>query len=115
MKDKVEMIKLLLGDCPPSTNIKVIQYWLNSTEQLIKNYRNIETLPPELDNVLIELTCLRIGNNSKGVGSGNAVATSMSDNGQSVSFGFKANGISTEDQELLSSYKKQLIKFRRLI
>ena len=115
MDNKVETISMLLNGCPPSTNIKLIEYWLNSTEQLIKNYCNIETLPPELDNVLIELTCLRIGNNSKGIGSGSAVATSMSDNGQSVSFGFKPNGISAEDQDLLSSYKQQLIKFRRLI
>lgn len=115
MDNKIEMLKLLLGDCPPSTNIKVMQYWLSSTEQLIKNYCNIDEIPKELDNVLIELTCLRINNNSKGIGTGSAVATSMSDNGQSVSFGFKPNGISAEDQDLLSSYKQQLIKFRRLI
>lgn len=105
-------IKALLGEASPDD--KVIEYWVASTKQFILNYCNLDKLPNELNPILIEMTCLRIRYNQNGIGTGVKNVSSVTDGSQSVGYTLAGQRSFTSDDDLLSQYKTQLNRFRRL-
>ena len=105
-------VKLLLSDA--SIGDDVIDYWVNSTKQYILNYCNLVELPSQLENTLVEITCLRIRYNQGGMGSGVKGIASVSDGSQSVSYSSIGQKSFSSDDDLIKSFNTQLNRFRRL-
>lgn len=108
----VQTVRMLLGSASPSN--EVVKFWVESTKSMILNYCNLETLPDELNTLVVEITTLRIQSNSQGVGKGTRVVASVTDGSQSVSYSNVGQKSITSDEDILNNYKAQLNRFRRL-
>ena len=99
--ERLEKLKMLLG-IEGTDEDELLTFILESTEQKILNYCNINELPAELENVLIEMAA-RFYNSPDGV------ADSMKVGDTSVSY-----STTKDEQNIIHDYKAQLCRFRRL-
>ena len=99
--ERLEKLKMLLG-IEGTDEDELLTFILESTEQKILNYCNINELPAELENVLIEMAA-RFYNSPDGV------AASMKVGDTSVSY-----STTKDEQNIIHDYKAQLCRFRRL-
>ena len=99
--ERLEKLKMLLG-IEGTDEDELLTFVLESTEQKILNYCNINELPAELENVLIEMAA-RFYNSPDGV------ADSMKVGDTSVSY-----STTKDEQNIIHDYKAQLCRFRRL-
>lgn len=115
----IEIIRTLTGN--DSISDEFISFYLESTEQFIKSYCNIDSIPPALKPTYLEITAMRVKANSNGassaLGEGVKSVASVSDGNQSVSYASGASGskqfISEED--FVSAYGYILDRYRRLV
>lgn len=99
--ERLEKLKLILG-IEGTEQDALLEYLLESTEQKILNYCNLDELPTELENVLVEMAA-RFYNSPDGV------AASMKVGDTSVNY-----STVKDEQNIIHDYKAQLHRFRRL-
>jgi len=97
--ERLEKLKLIL-EIEGNDEDDLLNYLLESTEQMILNYCNIPELPAELEDVLIAMTADR--HNSP-----DGVMASMKVGDTSVNY-------SQHENNIINDYKSQLHRFRRL-
>lgn len=115
----IETVRTLTGN--DSISDEFISFYLNSTEQFIKSYCNIDTIPDALKPTYLEIASLRVKANASGsssaLGEGLKQVASVSDGNQSVSYSSGSAGskqfISEED--FISAYGYMLDRFRKLV
>lgn len=115
----IETVRTLTGN--DSISDEFISFYLNSTEQFIKSYCNISSIPEALRPTYLEIASLRVKANSSGgssaLGEGLKQVASVSDGNQSVSYSSGSAGskqfISEED--FISAYGYMLDRFRKLV
>lgn len=100
-EERLEKLKLILGIQGNEEDI-LLSFLLESTEQKILNYCNLEELPAELEHVLIEMA-------ARFYSSPDGVADSMKVGDTSVNY-----STTKDDQNIIHDYKSQLHRFRRL-
>ena len=113
----IELVRVLTGNSTISDEF--ISFYLDSTEEFIKAYCNIEVIPEALKPTFLEITSLRVRANSSGsssaLGEGIKSVASVSDGNQSVSY---ASGASSgkqfiSEEDMVSSYGYILDRFRK--
>lgn len=115
----IETVRALTGNT--SISDEFISFYLYSTEQFIKSYCNIDSIPEALKPTYLEITSLRVKANASGsssaLGEGIKQVASLSDGNQSVSYASGASGskqfISEED--FVSAYGYMLDRYRKLV
>lgn len=115
----IELVRVLTGNSTISDEF--ISFYLDSTEEFIKAYCNIEVIPEALKPTFLEITSLRVRANSSGsssaLGEGIKSVASVSDGNQSVSY---ASGASSgkqfiSEEDMVSSYGYILDRFRKMV
>lgn len=96
--ERIEKLKLILG-IEGTEQDALLSYLLQSTERKILNYCNIEELPAELEDVLIEIT-------ADGYRSQQGVAN--------ISIGDTSVSFKIDTESFNKNHKAQLNRFRRL-
>lgn len=115
----IETIRVLTGNNAISDDF--VSFYLNSTEQFIKSYCNIEVIPEALKPTYLEITALRVKANSSGaksaLGEGLKSVASVSDGNQSVSYSAGATGSKSfiSEEDLVSAYGYMLDRYRKLV
>ena len=99
--ERIEKLKMLLG-IEGTDDDERLTFILESTEQKILNYCNLDELPTELENVLVEMAA-RFYNSPDGI------ATSIKVGDTSVNY-----STVKDEQNIIHDYKAQLHRFRRL-
>lgn len=99
--ERIEKLKMLLG-IEGNEEDELLNFLLESTEQKILNYCNLDELPTELENVLVEMAA-RFYNSPDGI------ATSIKVGDTSVNY-----STVKDEQNIIHDYKAQLHRFRRL-
>ncbi len=108
----LEKLKLLLGKEDASQDSALL-FALETVEELIKNYCNLDQLPPRLANTKIHMAADFYKNGS--LGQAEAMeAQSVTRGDVTVTYGSRAAGSSTGEQNLLGDYRGQLQTFRKL-
>lgn len=96
--ERLEKLRLILG-IEGAEQDDVLNYLLQSTERTILNYCHIQVLPPELEDVLVEMAADKYRRQTG--------ATNIKIGDTSVTFSENKKGISPE-------HRAQLNRFRRL-
>nr|DAH56604.1 MAG TPA: head to tail adaptor [Caudoviricetes sp.] len=115
----IETIRVLTGNEGISDDF--IAFYLNSTEQFIKSYCNIEVVPDELRPTLLEMTALKVNANSNGanaaLGQGVKQVGSISDGNQSISYTAGGAGTKTfvSEEDFIAAYGHILNRWRRMV
>ena len=99
--ERLEKLKMFLG-IEGNEEDELLNFLLESTEQKILNYCNIDELPFELENVLVEMAA-RFYNSPDGI----VFATKIGDTSVNYS-------TTKDEQNIIHDYKAQLHRFRRL-
>lgn len=116
MSDR-ETVKMLVNDQELSDQL--VDFYLSLAEDFIKNYCNIDTIPAGLHSTLIQIAAVKLRANSdegeSALGMGVSAVSSMSEAGQSISWG---RVTSTKnfigDDDLITTFGPILNRFRRL-
>ena len=115
----IEIVRTLTGNNAISDEF--ISFYLDSTEQFIKAYCNIDTIPAGLKSTYLEIASLRVKANSSGssaaLGAGIQQVASVSDGNQSVSYAAGSSGSKqfVSEEDIVSAYGYILDRFRRLV
>lgn len=116
MSDK-EMVKLLVGDSSLSDDL--INFYLELAHDFICNYCNLDEVPVGLHNTMIQIASVKLKANSdegeSSLGAGVSSVTSVSEAGQSVSWGRVTSSKNfIGDDDLISTFGEILNRYRRL-
>lgn len=111
-----ELVRMLVNDDALSDDL--VNFYLQLAEDFIKNYCHLESVPDALHNVKIQIAAVKLRANSdegeSSMGAGVSSVTSVSEAGQSISFG---RVTSTKnfigDDDLITTFKDVLNRFRR--
>lgn len=122
--DKIkEYLKILNKnvDSIEKTNPGLIDFVIEETSDRVKFYLNCETLPSKLERILANvintgLTKTLAAINASGNGEVDQVITSISDNGQSISYAneIKKYFSTVSDDELFTGFTSVLSRYRRV-
>lgn len=113
----LELIRMLVGD--DSLPVELVSFYLSLSEDFIKNYCNIPEVPPQLHNVMIQIAAVKLKANSdegqSSLGAGVSSITSVSEAGQSVSWGRVTSSKNfIGDDDLIETFGPTLDNFRRI-
>lgn len=112
----LDTVKLLVSD--PDLSNELVEFYLDLSEQFIKNYCRLDEVPKELHNTMIQIAAVKLKSNSNdgqsSLGAGVSSIVSASDGSQSVSYG----RVSTTknfigDDDLVTTFGSILDRFRR--
>ena len=113
----IDTIRTLTGNNEISDDF--IAFYLDSAENFIKAYCNIEVIPEQLKPTLIEIAALRVKANSSGsqaaIGEGIKSVASVTDGNQSVSYQAGQFKQFVSDDDLILAYGNILDRFRRMV
>ena len=115
----IEVVRALTGNTEISDAF--ISFYLEATEDFVKAYCNIDSIPKGLKSTVLEMASLRVKANSKGsasaLGEGLKQVGSISDRNQSISYASGSSGskqfISEED--FVAAYGNILDRYRRMV
>lgn len=112
----IETVKMLVNDNDlPDT---LITFYLSLASDFIKNYCHLTSIPEELHSTLIQIAAVKLRANSEegesSLGAGVSSITSVSEAGQSVSWGRVTSSKNfIGDDDLISTFGTILDRFRR--
>lgn len=114
--DDRELVKLLVGDDALSDDL--ISFYLSLAEDFIKNYCHLDEVPEALHNTLIQIAAVKLKANSdegqSSLGAGVSAVTSVSEAGQSISWGRVTSSKNfIGDDDLITTFGSILDRFRR--
>lgn len=112
----IQTVKMLVGDS--SISDELVIFYLTLSQDFIKNYCHIDEVPPELHSVMIQIAAVKLkANTDEGVsslGAGVSSVTSVSEAGQSISFGRVTSSKNfIGDDDLITTFGAVLNRFRR--
>ena len=111
---QLEKLKRLLGiELTDTTKDFLLEFTLEDTEQIIKDYCNIKEIPIELNNTVLKMAIdlyrnQNLGEEETSLGS----ISSITEGDTSISYRSLANEFK---DSLLNDYKPQLNRYRRLV
>lgn len=113
----IEMVKKLSGvtdDFPT----ELVEFYISISEDFIKNYCHLDAVPEQLHSTLIQIAAIKTRANSDGtastLGAGVSSVTSVSDSGQSVSWGRVTSSKNfIGDDDIITTFGAVLDRFRR--
>ena len=110
----LEKLKKLLG-IPLEDNSKdfLLEFILEDTEQIIKDYCNIKEVPEELNNTVLRMAIDLYRNKNPGE-EDNSLGSISSITEGDTSISYRSSATEFKDS-LLNDYKAQLNKYRRLV
>lgn len=113
----LELVRMLVGDNSLSEDL--INFYINLAEDFIKNYCHIDVIPEALMNTKIQIAAIKLRANSEegqsSLGAGVSSVTSVSDSGQSISWGRVTSSKNfIGDDDLISTFGSILDRFRRI-
>lgn len=112
--ERLEKLKLILG-IEGNDEDDLLNYLLESTEQMILNYCNISELPAELEDVLIAMTADMYRFRLRDMGVGKVSQMKIGDTTIQYSDSGNFNLMTgAGGADFLKNYKAQLHRFRRL-
>lgn len=111
-----ELVRVLVGDDALSDDL--VQFYLILSEEFIKNYCHLDSIPSELHNTYIQIAAVKLKANSddgqSSLGAGVSSITSVSEAGQSVSWGRVTSSKNfIGDDDLITTFGTILDRFRR--
>lgn len=111
-----ELVRMLVGDDDLSDDL--VQFYLTLSEEFIKNYCHLDSIPPELHNTYIQIAAVKLRANSddgqSSLGVGVSSITSVSEAGQSVSWGRVTSSKNfIGDDDLITTFGSILDRFRK--
>lgn len=112
----VETVKMLVNDDALSEDL--VTFYLTLAEDFIKNYCHLDEVPPELHNTLLQIASVKLRANSdegqSSLGAGVSSVTSVSEAGQSISWGRVTSSKNfIGDDDLITTFGAILNRFRR--
>lgn len=90
----------------------LVAFILESVQETVKNYCNIEEIPNELDNTVLRMAIGLYRNEQLGDSSSPLTVKSITEGDTSTSF--QVGGNNSFEEGVLKDYKKQLNRFRRV-
>lgn len=115
----IETVRTLTGDSDISDAF--ISFYLQASEDFIKSYCNIDTIPDGLKTTLLEMTAMRVKANSSGgkpaLGQGVKSVASMSDGNQSIGYAIGGSGTKSfiSEEDFVAAYGDILGRYRRMV
>lgn len=115
----IEMIRTLTGNNEISDAF--ISFYLQATEDFVKSYCNIDSIPKGLKSTVLEITALRVKANSNegdsALGEGIKQIGSITDGNQSISYvgGATAGKQFTSEEDFIAAYGNILGRYRRMV
>lgn len=112
----IELVKALVNDDGLSDGL--VSFYLSVSEDFIKNYCHLDAIPEELHSTMIQIAAIKLKANSdegsSSLGAGVSSITSVSEAGQSVSWGRVTSSKNfIGDDDLVSTFSAILNRFRR--
>ena len=109
-----ETLKSLLGFSPDDKDADIqIEFALNMTEELVRNYCNIEDIPAGLTSTIIKMSVDMFRNEAYGSERVPQMVKAVSMGDTKTEFG-TVQSVKYEES-LLKDYRKQLNRYRRVI
>lgn len=113
----LESIKMLVGD--DSLSDDLVNFYNTLAEEFIKNYCHLDTIPEALRMTKIQIAAVKLKANSEegqsSLGAGVSSVTSVSDSGQSISWGRVTSSKNfIGDDDLITTFGSVLDRFRRI-
>lgn len=110
-----ELVNMLLGETLPDP---LVDFYLQSSADFIKNYCHLDEVPEALHNTMIQIAAVRLKANSdegqSSLGAGVSSVTSVSEAGQSISWGRVTSSKNfIGDDDLITTFGSILNRFRR--
>ncbi len=115
----IETVRTLTGNNDISDAF--ISFYLQASEDFIKSYCNIDTIPDGLKTTLLEMTAMRVKANSNGgqaaLGQGVKSVASMSDGNQSIGYAIGGSGTKSfiSEEDFVAAYGDILGRYRRMV
>lgn len=111
-----ETVKMLVGDDALSDDL--ISFYLSLSEEFIKNYCHLNAVPEALHNTMLQIAAVKLKANSdegqSSLGAGVSSVTSVSEAGQSISWGRVTSSKNfIGDDDLITTFGSILDRFRR--
>ena len=115
MEDK-EVVRMLIND--DSLPDTLIDFYLTLADEFIKNYCHLDEVPEALQNTKIQIAAVKLKANSdegqSSLGAGVSSVTSVSEAGQSISWGRVTSSKNfIGDDDLITTFGSILDRFRR--
>ncbi len=117
MSDKAK-VKVLIGNDAISDDL--IAFYLDSVTEFVLGYCNLTEIPKGLKNTIIEITAMRVRNNTSGstaaIGEGSKRVAAISDGNQSISYQGESGAktiISNDD--IIEAYGRTLDRWRKMV
>lgn len=112
----IETIKMLVDDSELSDDL--VGFYMELSETFIKNYCHIDVIPPELHSTYLQIAAIKLKANTdtgdSSLGAGVSSITSLSEAGQSVSWGRVTSSKNfIGDDDIISTFGSILDRFRR--
>ena len=112
----IELVKMLINDDGLSDDL--INFYLALAEDFIKNYCHLDEVPDALHNTMIQIAAVKLRANSdegqSSLGAGVSSVTSVSEAGQSISWGRVTSSKNfIGDDDLITTFGSILDRFRR--
>lgn len=116
MTDK-ELVKALIDD--PNLSDVLIDFYLDLSRQFIKNYCHIDEIPEGLHNTMIQIAAIKLKANTEDgkstLGMGVSSITSLSEAGQSISWGRVTSSKNfIGDDDLITTFETILNRYKRM-
>lgn len=113
-QDAQKTLKSLLGFSPDDKDVDIqIEFVLNMTEDLVRNYCNIEDIPEGLTSTIIKMSVDMFRNEAYGSERVPQMVKAVSMGDTRTEFG-TVQSVKYEES-LLKDYRKQLNRYRRVI
>ena len=109
----LKKLKQLLGITDDSKDF-VLQYVIDTVTDMALNYCNIDTLPEQLENIVLAMCMDMYRAESLGQETAQGAVKSMTEGDVSVSFGSAYSVVDNPSMAFLKGYTAQLDRFRRL-
>lgn len=111
-----ELVRMLVGDDALPDDL--VQFYLSLSEEFIKNYCHLDSIPLGLHNTYIQIAAVKLKANSddgqSSLGAGVSSITSVSEAGQSISWGRVTSSKNfIGDDDLITTFGTTLDRFRR--
>lgn len=115
MEDR-EVVRMLIND--DSLPDTLIDFYLTLADEFIKNYCHLDEVPEALQNTKIQIAAVKLKANSdegqSSLGAGVSSVTSVSEAGQSISWGRVTSSKNfIGDDDLITTFGSILDRFRR--
>lgn len=115
IKDYLAIINKNIADIEKN-NKDLIEFCINEVGDRVILYLNADAIPIKLERILANIVNTGLNRCLNESETGNQVISSISDNGQSISYGNEVTKYftSASDEELFTGFEKLLNRYRRI-